>query len=178
MTCRTHSMSWLDVLYNDVRRTPGGLVDAATFLATRRGKSLHTETLRCKLAGREGESVTLELAELLTEWMQEKAGGSAYAHDWLRALCAQHGLQADVVPALEPMDIHAQVGRISTAVLRLTALAGQVSGATADALSDGRLSAAEASDLVAAARDVRALAMQVEMLVAASVHLAQPQAGA
>lgn len=178
MTCRTHSMSWLDVLYNDVRRTPGGLVDAATFLATRRGKSLHTETLRCKLAGREGESVTLELAELLTEWMQEKAGGSAYAHDWLRALCAQHGLQADVVPALEPMDIHAQVGRISTAVLRLTALAGQVSGATADALSDGRLTATEASDLVAAARDVRALAMQVEMLVAASVHLAQPQAGA
>lgn len=178
MTCRTHAMSWLDVLYNDVRRTPGGLVDAATFLATRRGKSLHTETLRCKLAGREGESVTLELAELLTEWMQEKAGGAAYAHDWLRALCAQHGLQADVVPALEPMDIHAQVGRISTAVLRLTALAGQVSGATADALSDGRVSAAEASDLVAAARDVRALAMQVEMLVAASVHLAPAQAGA
>ena len=82
------------------------------------------------------------------------------------------------MPALEPMDIHAQVGRISTAVLRLTALAGQVSGATADALSDGRVSAAEASDLVAAARDVRALAMQVEMLVAASVHLAPAQAGA
>lgn len=174
MTCRSLSMSWLDVLYTDVRRTPGGVHDAAQFLATRRGKSLHTETLRCKLAGREGESMTIELAEMLTEWMQEKAGGAAYAYDWLRALCAQHKLQVDVAPPMEPLGIHAQVGRISAAVLRMSAVAGKVSGATAEALSDGRVCAAEASELVAAARDLRAMAMQVEMLAAASVNLAGP----
>lgn len=39
----------------------------------RRGKSMHPETRRAKLRGLEGESVTMDIAELPTEWMQEKA---------------------------------------------------------------------------------------------------------
>jgi len=49
MPCRTSALNWLDVLYNSVRKTPGGVVDAAAFLADRRGKSMHPETLRAKL---------------------------------------------------------------------------------------------------------------------------------
>ncbi len=94
MTCRTSALNWLDVLYNSVRKTPGGVVDAAAFLADRRGKSMHPETLRAKLRGLEGESVTLEIAELLTEWMQEKAGGNDYALDWMQALAGQFGTPA------------------------------------------------------------------------------------
>ncbi len=29
MTCRTSALNWLDVLYNSVRKTPGGVADAA-----------------------------------------------------------------------------------------------------------------------------------------------------
>ena len=86
MTCRTSSLNWLDVLYNSVRKTPGGVADAAAYLADRRGKSMHPETLRAKLRGLEGESLTIEHAELLTEWMQEKAGGGEYALEWMQAL--------------------------------------------------------------------------------------------
>ncbi|MEN5069484.1 hypothetical protein [Stenotrophomonas sp. TWI1183] len=76
MTCRTSALNWIDVLYNSVSRTPGGLADAAAFLADRCGKTMHPETLRAKLRVLEGESVSIEIAELLTEWMREKAGGS------------------------------------------------------------------------------------------------------
>ncbi|AWH49944.1 hypothetical protein C1925_12705 [Stenotrophomonas sp. SAU14A_NAIMI4_5] len=79
-------MNWLDVLYNSVRKTPGGVADAAAYLPDRRGKSMHPETLRAKLRGLEGESLTIEHAELLTEWMQEKAGGGEYALEWMQAL--------------------------------------------------------------------------------------------
>lgn len=89
MTCRTSSLNWLDVLYNSVRKTPGGVADAAAYLADRRGKSMHPETLRAKLRGLEGESLTIEHAELLTEWMQEKAGGCEYALEWMQALAEQ-----------------------------------------------------------------------------------------
>lgn len=71
MTCGTSPLSWLDTLYNAVRETPGGVRAAAAYLAQRRGKSMHPETLRAKLRGLEGESVTIEIAELLTEWTQE-----------------------------------------------------------------------------------------------------------
>ncbi len=51
MTCRTSSLNWLDNLYNSVRETPGGVEAAAAYLAQRRGKSMHPETLRAKLRG-------------------------------------------------------------------------------------------------------------------------------
>jgi hypothetical protein len=41
------------------------------FLTVRRGRSIHTETLRARLRGVDGEWINLEMLELLTEWMQE-----------------------------------------------------------------------------------------------------------
>ena len=51
MTCRTSALNWLDVLYNSVRKTPGGVVDAAAFLADRRGKSMHRRRCARSCAG-------------------------------------------------------------------------------------------------------------------------------
>lgn len=98
MTCRTSPLSWLDTLYNAVRETPGGAQAAAAYLAQRRGKSMRPETLRAKLRSLESESVTIEIAELLTEWMQEQVGGADRALGWMQALAGQFGIAVDVVP--------------------------------------------------------------------------------
>ncbi|WP_411850812.1 hypothetical protein ACLB90_18460 [Stenotrophomonas sp. LGBM10] len=81
-----------------MRKTPGGVIEAANWLADRRGKSMHPETLRAKLNGTEGESVAIEIAELLTVWMQQKASGSDYALECMRALAGQFGTAVDLVP--------------------------------------------------------------------------------
>src|SRR5690606_39439613 len=98
MTCAYTNTDWLDVLYTGVRRTAGGVADAARFLTERRGKSIHKESLRAKLRGENGDSLSVEMALLLSEWMEEKAGGAEYARDWLQALCASEGLHVDAVP--------------------------------------------------------------------------------
>lgn len=165
MTRRTHATSWLDVLYNSVRRTPGGISAAAAYLADRRGKSMHPETLRCKLSGREGESVSVELAELLTEWMLDHRDGETYARDWMRALAGQYGMAADVVPALERVDVHASVMQITHSVLRLSAAASAATGGT------GQMTAGEASEIAGLAQELRQQALNLEMLAGAAASV-------
>lgn len=45
MTCCTSALHWIDVLYNSVRRTSGGVADAAAFLADRRGPPFMQEAM-------------------------------------------------------------------------------------------------------------------------------------
>jgi hypothetical protein len=40
----------------------------------------------------------MEISELLTEWMQEKAGGSDYALDWMQGLAWQFCMAVATVP--------------------------------------------------------------------------------
>ncbi|MFM0646886.1 hypothetical protein PQR14_21390, partial [Paraburkholderia bryophila] len=72
MTCRYSGIDWLDVLYTSIRRTPGGVADAAAFLANRRGKNITTESLRLRLRGEGENRLSMEMFELLIEWMEEK----------------------------------------------------------------------------------------------------------
>ena len=65
MTCRPSDIHWRDALYNAVRQMPGGVNAAASHLTERRGRAITGESLRKKLRGVEGESVSLEIAELL-----------------------------------------------------------------------------------------------------------------
>jgi len=93
MTCRYTQIDPHDALYNAVRRTPGGVEDLAAFLTARRGAAIHPETLRQRLRQVKGQSMSLPLAELATEWMLEKAGGDEYARDWIIAwppACCRH----------------------------------------------------------------------------------------
>jgi len=158
MTCRTSALNWIDVLYNSVRNTPGGVADAAAFLADRRGKTMHPETLRAKLRGLEGESVTIEIAELLTEWMQEKAGGADYALDWMQALAGRFGMAVAVVPPAPECGWSDEVGAIQTKLLEINCRVGKLSGTAIDAMVDRTIDRTEADLMVKEANSIITMA--------------------
>lgn len=161
MTCRYSNTDWLDVLYNSVRRTSGGVVDAARFLTERRGRGIHAESLRAKLRALKGEEISLSMADLLTEWMEEKEGGRAYARDWMLAHAAQNGLAADVVPDDDapPLDL---IKAIQTKAMQIGALSGGVLGTTAESIADEVVTAEERDTAVASLRELRAIAHRLE----------------
>ncbi|MGX9191496.1 hypothetical protein [Stenotrophomonas sp. Ker107b] len=148
MTCRTSALNWIDVLYNSVRKTPGGVADAAAFLADRRGKTMHPETLRAKLRGLEGESVSIEIAELLAEWMQEKAGGSEYALEWMQALAGRLGMAVDVVPPPPEGGWPDEIGALQLKLLDITTGVGRLTGTAVEAMQDRCINSDEAELMV------------------------------
>lgn len=160
MTSRLNSHHWLDVLYNDVRNAPGGVKDAATFLTERRGKRIHYESLRAKLSGQEGESITFEMADLLTEWLAQKAGGAEVAHRWAQTYAmVEHGLTClDVPPPTEgwPDELKA----IHEKVLKVGATVGGLNASTLEAMVDGQIDAAERSALYTLFMDLAILAFR------------------
>lgn len=121
MTCHYSAADWRDVLYNSVRAAPGGVNAAAAFLAERRGRTMHAETLRARLRGVDGDSISMEIAELLTEWLQDL--GRADARDWLHVFNARFGLVATDVGSA-----HAQQQGDVNAALRLRLLRNTASG--------------------------------------------------
>uniref|UniRef100_UPI003341AC11 hypothetical protein n=1 Tax=Castellaniella defragrans TaxID=75697 RepID=UPI003341AC11 len=161
MTCRYSNTDWLDVLYNSVRRTSGGVVDAARFLTERRGRNIHPESLRAKLRAVSGDEISLSMADLLTEWMEEKEGGRAYARDWMLAHAAQNGLAADVMPSDDgaPMDL---IKAIQAKAMQIGALSGGVLGTTVESIADETVTADEGDRAVAALRELRAQAHRLE----------------
>lgn len=162
MTCRYTNTDWLDVLYNCVRRTKGGVVDAARFLTERRGKSIHPESLRAKLRGDNGDALSVEMALMLSEWMEEKADGAAYARDWLQALCASEGLHVDYVPPSSPTDPKYEAAALRAKFMDVSKEIGQIAGVTADATADDVISPAEADRLVPHLRDARVTLHRME----------------
>jgi hypothetical protein len=145
MTCHYSGTAWADVLYTSVRNTPGGVNDAARFLTERRNKTIHPETLRAKLRHIDGESISLEMVELLTEWMEEKAQG--HRLDWLHSLNAQFGMTASVIGAAE---------REQDLQSTFNAKAASFGGLTTEiiaALADGRISFKEAESITKFAQD-------------------------
>ncbi len=173
MTCRTSPLNWLDVLYNAVRETPGGVVAAAAYLAQRRGKTMHPEALRSKLRGVEGESVSIEIAELLTEWMQEHAGGAERALGWMQALAARFGMSADVVPPAPEGGWPNEMTAIQMKLLEITNRVGNLSGAAVEALADSRITGAEAELMINEIRALRTMASRLERNVARAAGLAR-----
>ncbi|MFQ1083768.1 hypothetical protein [Bordetella trematum] len=148
MTSRLHAYHWLDVLYNDVRRTPGGVKDAARFLSERRGKSIHFESLRAKLSGQEGESLSFEMATLLTEWMLEKAGGAEYARNWLQTYAmVEHDLAVLAVPPAPAGGWPDELQAIQQKVMQIGVMVGGLNASTLAAFADGKLDQAERSAL-------------------------------
>lgn len=166
MTCRTSNLNWLDCLYNAVRRTPGGVIEAAKWLTDRRGKSMHPETLRAKLNGTEGESVTIEVAELLTEWVQGHAGGADYALEWMQALASQFGMAVDAVPPAPEGGWADEIAALQMKLLEITARVGKLSGTAVQAIADRHIDAAEADLMVSEVRALRTMAHRLERNIA------------
>ncbi len=173
MTCRYEKTDWRDVLYTSVRNTVGGVADAAQFLQNRRGRTMHKETLRAKLRGLEGESVSVEIADLLTEWMEEK--NREDATDWIKALASGHGLvSVEVDGADDEAEPETEIFGLCTKSMELTALWGKLSALLIDAIKDEVISATASDQIVAQIdEEMRALS-NLRRNVLATSRLGQP----
>lgn len=151
MTCRYDSTEWLDVLYTSVRNTPGGVADAANHLTNRRGKGITPESLRLRLRGVGDSRLSMEMFELLIEWMQEKSEAEAHALDALHALNARFGLVAERVDDHHAVDGHEPgTMHLVTTTLHLQAHVGKVADDVTRALEDQRIDDREPSPISSA----------------------------
>lgn len=147
MTCRYSGSDWLDVLYTSVRNTPGGVADAASFLTNRRGRSIGTESLRLRLRGEGENRLSMEMLELLVEWMEEKR--QAHYLDAIYALNERFGLRA--TPA-DDNDQAESIESVTRRTLDITSQTGVIAQEVSVALADGRITESEADNIVAASR--------------------------
>lgn len=147
MTCRYSGTEWLDVLYTSVRNTPGGVADAAAFLTNRRGRSIGAESLRLRLRGEGENRLSMEMFELLLEWMQERR--QPHSLDSLHALNETFGLRAERTG--EEGEEHTS-DAVAMHALDLARHTGIVAEKVYLALIDNVVTRAEADDIVAAAR--------------------------
>ncbi|MEX3915991.1 hypothetical protein AB4Y43_07060 [Paraburkholderia sp. BR10872] len=152
MTCRYSNTDWLDVLYTSIRGTPGGLPEAAAFLTNRRGRNITTESLRLRLRGQGENRLSMEMFELLIEWMEERR--QPQYRDALIALNERFNL------SVVPNDI-VQVGStphdIAMQTFDLAQHAGIVAECVREALEDRIVTPAEADNIIGAARDSKRL---------------------
>lgn len=147
MTCRYSGTDWLDVLYTSVRNTPGGVVDAAAFLTNRRGKSIGAESLRLRLRGEGENRLSMEMFELLVEWMEEKR--QPHSLDALHALNERFGLR---VVAATDLETSGTVEAVVLAAKDVAEQSGDVTSEVISAIADGRITEQEADAIALAAR--------------------------
>lgn len=162
MTLHYSNTDWLDVLYNSVRRTHGGLTDAARYLTERRGRSIHPESLRAKLRAVNGDEISVSMAELLSEWMEEKEGGKEYAWDWLLVMNAQRGIHVDYVPSEPIGGWDDECKALQEKFLLISEKWGKIAAATSATVQDNVIEQSEADQLVPLFRDTRVLLHRAE----------------
>ncbi|MBD9583605.1 hypothetical protein IB269_19615 [Delftia sp. DLF01] len=140
MTRRYSAADWRDILYNTIRRASGGVTAAATFLTDRREKSIHPEDLRRRLRGADGESLSTEMLELLSEWLVDQHDPDALR--WLQAFNGRFGMAAAHLPPPPDGGWPCEAAAIREKLLQITAQNGTLAtigmNATADGLIDGR----------------------------------------
>ncbi|MDR0216214.1 MAG: hypothetical protein LBJ15_19765 [Comamonas sp.] len=147
MTCHLSPIDWRDVLYNTVRKAPGGVVAAAAYLTQRRGRSIHPETLRARLRGVDGEWINLEMLELLTEWLQEMR--EPQAMQWLTTLNMRYGLVAMELPPPPPGGWPSEAEAIQKKLLQLGVEGGALTALGMRVTEDKVVSPPEALEMSA-----------------------------
>lgn len=162
MTCSYTNTDWLDVLYISVRRTPGGVVEAARFLTERRGRSIHPESLRSKLRAVNGDEISISMAEMLGEWMEEHQGGHSYAWDWLLTLNSQRGIHVDYVPPAPEGGWENEPQALRDKFMALAKKFGEIAKGVDETTTDERIEQHEADSLLPLYRDVRVLMHRME----------------
>lgn len=108
---------------------------------------MHAETLRAKLRGVEGESVSVEIADMLTEWMQEKSQPQATA--WIEALASDHALVAIPVEASIGNQTQNHLVHLLEKSLDIDAQGGRLSSMLLDSLRDRAIAKGEADQIAA-----------------------------
>lgn len=162
MTCLRSDIYWRDAAYNAVSRMPGSVNAAAAYLTKRRGAPIKGESLRKKLRGLEGESLSMEMMEMLTEWMVEQAAGTSVATDWILSLAAQFHLTIDHVPATPEGGWSNELDAIKEKLLHVSKFSGQLCAIALDALEDNRVTLEEADRMLDALQAVRSMCHRIE----------------
>lgn len=148
MTCNYTNSNWLDVLYTSVRQLPGNVESAARYLSERRGRSITAQSLRNKLRGLEGESLSMEMADLLTELMQESVVTQKMATRWLQTYAVSRGLIVIDIPPPPAGGHSSETKAIVNKVLALGGEFGKLSGVAMLAVEDDVISPSEADELL------------------------------
>lgn len=151
MTRRYSAADWRDLFYNAVRQAPGGVNAAAAFLTERREKSIHPEDLRRRLRGADGESLTMEMAELLTEWLIDQR--SPDARRWLVAFNARFSMAAAFLPPPPEHGWADEAQAIREKLLQITAHNGALASIGMQATADNRIDDRECDAMEAEVMD-------------------------
>lgn len=167
MTCQYTNTHWRDALYNAVRAADGGVVAAAQFLTKRRDTSIHHESVRRKLRG--NDSMDVEMALLLAEFVSKDRDAHERANDWLLALCAQEGLHVDDVPPAPVGGWENESKALNDKFLAITAKVGKIAAVTAQTTEDDRIEQCEADELVPLIRAARVILHRMERNVLRAV---------
>lgn len=160
MTCQYTTTHWRDALYNAVRAADGGVVAAAQFLTERRDTSIHYESVRRKLRG--NDSMDVEMAVLLAEFISKDRNVHERANDWLLSLCAQEGLHVDDVPEAPVGGWENEAKALQDKFLALATEMGKIAAVTAQTTADSQIDQAEADQLVPLLRATRVLLHRME----------------
>ena len=152
MTRRFCAADWRDIFYNAVRQAPGGVVAAAAFLTDRREKSIHPEDLRRRLRGADGESLTMEMAELLTEWLIDQR--SPTARRWLQAFNGRFSMAAAFLPPPPAGGWPNEAEAICEKLLQITSHNGTLAAIGMRATADNRIDDRECDELEAEIMEV------------------------
>lgn len=169
MTCARSDIYWRDAAYNAVSRMPGSVNAAAAYLTKRRGVSIKGESLRKKLRGLEGESLSMEMMEMLTDWMMEQAAGQPIATEWILSLAAQFSLTIDHVPAVSEGEWASEIEAIKHKLLHVSKFCGQLSAVALDVLQDNRVTLEEADRMLDALQALRTTCHRMEKNLRAAV---------
>lgn len=168
MTCQYTQTHWRDALYNAVRAADGGVKAAALFLDTRRGVSIHPESLRRKLRG--DDHLDVEMAVLLSEFVSKDREAYNKANDWLLSLCAQEGLCVDDVPPAHDGGLVCEAKALQDKTLSIVAKLGKIAGVAAQTTADGVIDQGEADQLVPLIRAARVILHRMEQNVVRAVE--------
>ncbi|AZW31518.1 phage regulatory CII family protein [Bordetella bronchiseptica] len=149
MTKHYAETQWRGALYNALRAAPDGVAGFCSWAAEFRERKIASKTLYKRLDGSDpAERMTIEDAELITEYLLRHCTTRSRARTWIVALAAQHDLAAielDAPPSAGgwPCEITAIMEKGFT----LSEQGGVLSGMLAGALRDRQISAHEAEGI-------------------------------
>ncbi|MBR7961405.1 hypothetical protein KDW41_13225 [Burkholderia vietnamiensis] len=146
------------------------MADAANFLTARRGRSISAEALRLRLRAVDDNRLSMEMFELLIEWMGEH--GSPSALDALFALNERFGLRASEAHAAPTGD---PAEALISETLQNAKHTGEVADSVRRALEDKIVSEGEATTITTAARSQQRSLDRLIRLVRIAVRVPKPQ---
>lgn len=150
MTKRHSNAHWRGALYNALRRASDGVQGFCNWSAANRDRRISPKTLYKRLDGSDpAERMSIEDAELATEFMLRDVVAREGATDWLKALCARFDLVAiEVEPPPAGGSWPCEITAIIEKGFRLNECGGLISGALAQAIADRCVSKQEAEQIV------------------------------